>query len=78
LDSAIDQASEALSDIGKYLENFKEQTQYQTHFMEKAGEDLQLAINQVSQVSQDLSKQSKDADHLGLTEKQIRIYKAIR
>ncbi|AEJ19168.1 methyl-accepting chemotaxis protein [Gracilinema caldarium] len=64
LDSAIDQASEALADIGKYLENFKEQTQYQTHAMEKAGEDLQLAINQVSQVSQDLSKQSQDADYL--------------
>ena len=64
LDSAIDQASEALEDIGKYLESFKQETEYETHSMEKAGEELALAISQVSRVSQDLSKQSLDAEHL--------------
>lgn len=64
LDSAIDQASEALEDIGKYLENFKQETEYETHSMEKAGEELALAINQVSYVSQDLTKQSQDAERL--------------
>jgi len=64
LDSAIDQASEALEDIGKYLESFKQETEHETHSMEKAGEELSLAISQVSRVSQDLSKQSQDAEHL--------------
>ncbi|MCA1950573.1 MAG: methyl-accepting chemotaxis protein, partial [Treponema sp.] len=64
LDSAIDQASEALEDIGKYLENFKNETENQTHAMENAGEELELAINQVSRVTQELSTQSQGAEHL--------------
>ncbi|MEW6564849.1 MAG: HAMP domain-containing methyl-accepting chemotaxis protein [Spirochaetota bacterium] len=64
LDSAIDQASEALEDIGKYLETFKKETETQTRSMENAGEELNLAIGQVSKVSRELSEQSRGAEHL--------------
>ena len=64
LDSAIDQASEALEDIGKYLETFKQETEIQTHSMEKAGDELNIAIGQVSKVSRELSEQSRGAEHL--------------
>ena len=64
LDSAIDQASEALEDIGKYLESFKQETEIQAHSMEKAGEDLHTAIDQVSKVTGELTEQSRGAEHL--------------
>jgi methyl-accepting chemotaxis protein len=64
LDSAIDQATTALNDIGRYLESFKEDSAAQAGSMEKAGAELSKAVDSVSSVARDLAEKARSADKL--------------
>lgn len=64
LDSAIDQATEALSDIGRYLASFKVETEKQTVSMEKAGGELSISVDAISAVSREIADRAHYAENL--------------
>lgn len=64
LDSAIDQATEALTDIGRYLASFKEETSKQAVSMEKAGAELSASVEAVSGVSREIAERAHNAENL--------------
>ncbi len=64
LDSAIDQATEALSDIGRYLSSFKTETEKQSVTMVQAGTELSASVEAVSAVSREIADRAHNAESL--------------
>lgn len=64
LDSAIGQATEALVDIGNYLQSFKNEALTQTDSMQKAGHDLDEAIASIASLSQEIYERNQRSDAL--------------
>lgn len=67
LDSAIDQASSALGDIGRYLSGLSEEAVKQTSSMESAGRELAESMRELAEVSRSLSDRARNADDLKRT-----------
>ncbi len=64
LDSAIDQATEALTDIGRYLSSFKTETEKQSVSMVQAGTELSASVEAVSEVSREIADKAHNAENL--------------
>lgn len=64
LDSAIAQSSEALTDIGGYLEAFKSDTDAQSAAMTHAGEDLSQAVASFADLARRLKERAERAEAL--------------
>jgi methyl-accepting chemotaxis protein len=61
LDSAIEQATTALVQIGQYLADFKQETERQAESMETAGKELSQTVQSVGKVSRELMERSRMA-----------------
>lgn len=64
LDSAIAQSSDALADIGGYLEAFKNDTDAQSAAMTHAGEDLSQAVASFGDLARRLQERASGAESL--------------
>jgi methyl-accepting chemotaxis protein len=64
LDSAIIQATQALEEMGKFLESLKKETESQRFTMEQAGTQLEATISEIGGVSGQLNQGAQRAEAL--------------